>query len=194
MKEPHKEGVAHRLGPESCAGEGNFTGEALTGEDVGQVLSSEITSIGVPTLWNGGEGHTKGREIQRELPFDAAESETLSMRGRSMHGNREAREAPPRDGRGGRSGKAVPKPDMHAVRESDGNIVPKKRANNAPAVAGGAAESVEGRTPTKGNAERTRLAPDAEPGTRRGMGLLGVRVAARRREGHAFCIPTRASG
>ena len=60
MQEPYKEGVAHHLGPESCAGEGNLMGEALTGESVGQVWSSEITSTSVPTLCNGGEGHTNG--------------------------------------------------------------------------------------------------------------------------------------
>jgi group II intron reverse transcriptase/maturase len=42
-----------------------------------------------------------------------------------------------------------------------------------------AAESVEGRGSTKGNATRTLLAPDTEPG-KRGMGLWGVREAAKR--------------
>ena len=31
MKEPYGEGVANRSNPESCAGGGNITGEALTG-------------------------------------------------------------------------------------------------------------------------------------------------------------------
>jgi len=66
---------------------------------------------------------------------------------------------------------------MHVSRESDGPIVPKKRANKAGPTA--VAESVEGRGPTKGNAERTLLAPDTEPG-KRGMGLWGVREAAKR--------------
>jgi hypothetical protein len=73
MQEPHSEGVAHYADPESCAGGGNALGEALTGGNAGQVLSSEITSIGVPTLCCEGEGHTRGR-VQCELPFDAAES------------------------------------------------------------------------------------------------------------------------
>jgi hypothetical protein len=50
MKEPHKKGVANRLGLESCAEGRKASGEALTGENAGQPLSSEITSIGVPTL------------------------------------------------------------------------------------------------------------------------------------------------
>jgi group II intron reverse transcriptase/maturase len=65
---------------------------------------------------------------------------------------------------------------MHVSRESDGPIVPEKRANKAGPEA--AAEPVEGRGSTKGNAERTLLAPDTEPG-KRGMGLRGVREAAK---------------
>ena len=44
MKEPYRKGVAHHLGPESCAGVGNDAGEALTGVHAGQPLSSEITT------------------------------------------------------------------------------------------------------------------------------------------------------
>ncbi len=175
MKEPHGKGVANRSNPESCAGGGNIAGEALTGAHAGQPSSSEITSIGVPTLCDEGEGHTAD-SVNRELSLDAAESETLSMRGNSMHGNRETLEALPPDGGGGRSEKALCRTtDMHVSRESDGPIVPKKRANKAGLMA--AAESVEGRGSTKGNATRTLLAPDTEPG-KRGMGLCGVRKAA----------------
>ena len=42
MREPHKKGVAHHFGSESCAGVRKDTGEALTGVHTGQVLSSEI--------------------------------------------------------------------------------------------------------------------------------------------------------
>ena len=110
--------------------------------------------------------------------MDAAESETLRRRGNSLHGNRETLEAPARDDRAGRSEKAqCHTPDMHASRESDDSIVPEKRANKAGTYA--AAESVEGRGSTKGNATETLLAPDSEPG-KRGMGLCGVREAAKR--------------
>src|SRR5208282_2663322 len=78
MKEPHRKGVANRSNPESCAGGGNIAGEALTGAHAGQPSSSEITSIGVPTLSPEGEGHTAD-SVNRELSVDAAESETLSM-------------------------------------------------------------------------------------------------------------------
>jgi hypothetical protein len=43
MKEPHRKGVANRSNPESCAGDGNTAGEALTGVHAGQPLSSEIS-------------------------------------------------------------------------------------------------------------------------------------------------------
>jgi hypothetical protein len=66
---------------------------------------------------------------------------------------------------------------MDASRESDGPIVPKKRANKAGSTA--AAEPVEGRGTTKGNAARTLLAPDTGPG-KRGIGLCGVREVAKR--------------
>jgi RNA-directed DNA polymerase len=176
MKEPCGEGPATHPDPESCAGHGNMVGEALTGAHAGQPLSSEITSSGVPTLYCDGEGHTEGSVI-RELSFDAAESETLSMRGNSLHGNRETPESSSPNGGGDRSEKAHGHTsDVYGSGESDGPIVPKKRANKAGKTA---AESVEGRGPTKGNVERTLHVPDAEPG-RRGIGLRGVREAARR--------------
>jgi hypothetical protein len=78
------------------------------------------------------------------------------MRGNSMRENRETLETPtPRTtrrvvGSGGRSEKVCRRTsDMHVFRESDGPIVPAKRANKAGLTA--AAESVEGRGSTKGN-------------------------------------------
>ena len=95
--------------------------------------------------------------VRRERSFDTAESETLGMWGNSMGGNREALQTPTRDSRVGRSKKAEGRTvDMHACRESDGLIVPEKRANKASAGAL-AAESAEGRRSTKGNHhKRTR--------------------------------------
>ena len=108
-------------------------------------------------------------DANRKPLMDAAESETLRMRGNSSHGNRETLEtssssnAPRAYAGGGRSENAYGQTsDMHVSRESDDSIVPKKRANKAGPKA--ATESVEGRGPTKGNAERTLLAPDTEPG------------------------------
>ena len=111
-------------------------------------------------------------DAHRKPSLDAAESKTLSMRGNSMHGNRETL-ATPASQDAGRFEKANGRtPDMHVTRESDGPIVPQKRANKAGPKA--AAESVEGRGSTKGNAARTLLAPDTVPG-KRGIGLRGVR-------------------
>ena len=89
---------------------------------------------------------------RRERSFDTAESETLGMCGNSMRGNREALQTLTLDSRVGRSKKAKGRNvDMYVCRESDGLIVPVKRANKAGGYAL-AAESAEGRKPTKGNA------------------------------------------
>ena len=78
------------------------------------------------------------------------------------------------DGAAGRFEKAHGRTsDMHAFGESDGSIVPQKQANKADLSA---AESVEGREPTKGNDLSAGHAPDTAPGPR-GRGLQGVRTA-----------------
>jgi len=63
------------------------------------------------------------------------ESETLRMRGRSMHENREILAVPdarPRRPAAGRSGKACGrKPDAHTVGKSDTSIVPENAGNKA---------------------------------------------------------------
>src|SRR5262245_58153132 len=89
---------------------------------------------------------------RREQSFDTAESETLGMWGSSMRENREALQTPTLPSSVGRSKKAKGRNvDMHVCGESDGLIVPRKRANKAGAGAL-AAESAEGRRATKGNA------------------------------------------
>jgi hypothetical protein len=180
MQEPYKKGVANHLDPESCADAGNRVGEALTGAHAGQPSSSEITSPGVPTLYGEGEGHTRGDAI-REPPMDATESKTLRMRGSSLHGNRETPKASvtsnavTADGVAERPEKAHGRTSgMHVFGESDGSIVPQKQANQADLSA---AESVEGRGPTKGNDLSVGHAPDSAPGAR-GRGRRGVRGAA----------------
>lgn len=55
MEEPYREGVANHPGPESCAGDGNAAGEALTGEHAGRLLSSVITSLGCRPCWLKGK-------------------------------------------------------------------------------------------------------------------------------------------
>src|SRR6266478_5111367 len=88
---------------------------------------------------------------RRERSFDTAESETLGMWGNSMGENREALQTPTHDGVG-RSKKAKSRNvDMHVCGESDGLIVPTKRATKVDTYVL-AAESAEGRRATKGNA------------------------------------------
>src|SRR5262245_3709359 len=92
--------------------------------------------------------------VRRERSFNTAESETLGMWGSFMRGNRETLQTPTLDSRVGRSKKAKGRNvDMYVCRESDGLIVPVKRANKAGAEAL-ATESAEGRRATKGNAPR----------------------------------------
>ena len=88
------------------------------------------------------------------------------MCGSSMRGNREALQTPTLDSTVGRSKKAEGRNvDMYVCRESDGLIVPEKRANKAGAGAL-AAESAEGRRATKGKRDTSALVPDTEPGKR----------------------------
>jgi hypothetical protein len=65
VKVSNNKGLANHIGPESCACGGNSTGEALTGEQAGWVLSPERKLvIRAPTLLGKGEGHT-ARAIAR---------------------------------------------------------------------------------------------------------------------------------
>ncbi len=49
MKELYEEGVTTHLGPESCAGDGNTTGEALTGGHAGLAIELRNHLLSVPT-------------------------------------------------------------------------------------------------------------------------------------------------
>ena len=114
--------------------------------------------------------------VKREQSFDTAESETLGMWGDSMRGNREAPHTPTLDGRVGRSKKVKSRNfDMHVCGESDGLIVPTKRANKAGAGAL-AAESAEGRRATKGNAPQAHSYRTQSRGSE-SQGLWRVREA-----------------
>src|SRR5262249_6657959 len=115
---------------------------------------------------------------RREQSFDTAESETLGMWGSSMRENRETLQTPTPDGVG-RSKKAKSRNvDMHVCRESDGLIVPTKRANKAGAQSALAAESAEGRRTTKGNAPQAHSCRTQSRGSE-SQGLWRVRQAGR---------------
>jgi hypothetical protein len=114
--------------------------------------------------------------VRRERSFGTAESETLGMWGNSMGENREALQTPALDGSVGRSKKAKGrKVDMHVCRESDGLVVPTKRANKAGAYALGA-ESAEGRRSIKGNAPQAHTRRTQSRGCEsQGCGAYGKR-------------------
>ena len=121
---------------------------------------------------------------RRERSFDTAESETLGMWGNSMRENREALQTPTHDGGVGRSKKAKSRNvDMHVCGESDGLVVPTKRANKAGAY-GLAAESAEGRRATKGNAPQAHSCRTQSRGCE-SQGLWRVRQA---QEGAYACV------
>ena len=106
----------------------------MTGENAGQVLSSEITFFGAPTSYDGREGYMmRGDSASRDI--GPAESETLRMRGRSMHENREIPAAPVGvscKSSAGRSGKVSGRnPDVDASGKSDIGVVPVNAGNKA---------------------------------------------------------------
>ena len=81
MKEPHIEGIANHDDPESCAGDREVTGEALTGARTGWALSREISQFRVPTPLSPAEGHTRSR---------VSASSFVTLRGRRPHARAES--------------------------------------------------------------------------------------------------------
>ena len=159
MKEPYEEGLASRLGPASCAGDGNIAGVAGTGVHAGQVLTSEITTAACRPCPDMGKA-TRQMTLFGESSGDAAESKTLSMCETFQHGNRETPETPSPAMAGTVGEGDMPTSDMHVSGESDDLVVPEKRANKAGTPV---AESVEERGSTKGNGISGGHMPDTAP-------------------------------
>ena len=112
--------------------------------------------------------------VRRERSFGTAESGDPRHVGETPE-NREALQTPTLDGVG-RSKKAKGrKVDMHVCGESDGLVVPTKRANKADGY-GLAAESAEGRRSTKGNAPQAHSRRTQSRGCE-SQGLWRVRQA-----------------
>ena len=63
MKELYEERLATYLGPESCAGDGNSTGEALTGVRAGLAIELRNHQLGGPIQLPVREGNTGVRVI-----------------------------------------------------------------------------------------------------------------------------------
>ena len=160
MQEPYKKGVAIHLGPESCADRREAVGEALTGGHAGQPLSSEIITPACRPCPDRGKATPP--TALGELSTDAAESETLSMRGNSMRENRETSKTPSRVTDEGRPEKAFSRTSgVNVFEESDDLVVPAKRANNVGQPA--TAESVEGRRSREGTGLHANHVPDTVP-------------------------------
>src|SRR5689334_13161512 len=123
MKESQGKGPASHPDPESCLGGRKAGGEALTGAHAGQPSSCEIRSSGMPTLLSEAEGHTASGAYGEPLA-DPAQSETLRMRGDSLHGNWEIPTSSAANVPADRSGKGTPHtPDMYDAGKSDAFIV-----------------------------------------------------------------------
>ncbi|CAN5290055.1 group II intron reverse transcriptase/maturase [soil metagenome] len=173
MKESCGNGPASHPVPESCVDGRKAGGEALTGAHAVQPSNCEIRSSGVPTPLCEAEGHTEVG-VMGEPSSDPAQSQTLSMRGNSLHGNREIPGLSLVDGSGDRSEKGShPKSDMHDLGKSDDGIVPKKLPNNGRRPA----EAMEGRPSTKGNSVQTATSP-TQSGIDVPSGLQRVREMA----------------
>ena len=148
MKELYRQGLANHSDPESCAGHRKVAGEALTGEDAGQPLSCEIPNSSAPTLLSEAEGNTSN-DVTCESFEGLAQSETLSMRGHSLRGNREVLEIPSFKTEGRLEKATNHTSNMHISRKSDSCEVPEKQPNKDGEIP--SAEAVEGRQLTKGN-------------------------------------------
>ena len=145
MKESCKEDLANHFGLEPYAVDGNIGGVASARGSVGQLLSSEITTLACrscPVL----EKATSSPPLLARWSADAAESMNLCMRG---HSKRENREIPsvPRSCRGRLANLSEGTANMYADGKSDDSIVLSTRANKA---ATAVAEFVEERESPKG--------------------------------------------
>jgi hypothetical protein len=145
MKEPHDEGIANRIGPESCAAVREGGGEALTGVRAGQPWSreKEVIAPGADAVTGSGRPHRNRR--YRKTGANLARSKTLRMHGNTLHGNpvtvweqrwpRPRREAERRT------------PMTYGGGKSDTAVVPKTLPSKA---AEPAAEAVEGSAGAEG--------------------------------------------
>jgi len=105
MEEPHDEGLASHIDPESwgCARKG--LPQALTGARVGRVLSREITSSGCRRRGKARKAIFQLPRIARQLE-DPARSKTPRTLGTSLRENREIPRPPIENDTMGRVGKS----------------------------------------------------------------------------------------
>ena len=111
MKGSYVEGLASHNGPESCGAAREGGDEALTGERTGRVWSREIHALprkrqvlrDADAVEIGGRQY--GMRRQREAYPDPARSQTPSMCGNILCGNREIPRLPAEERTAGRIGK-----------------------------------------------------------------------------------------
>ena len=112
MEVSYVEGVANHNGPESCGAAREGGDEALTGERAGRVLSREIYALlrerqvlrDADAVEIGGRQYWAQR--QRKVRLNPARSETPSMCGNTLCGNREIPRPPAEERTAGRIGKS----------------------------------------------------------------------------------------
>ena len=157
MKVRCSEGGAIHTGPESCAGRREASGEALTGDDIGQPLSGESPYPGCRCCYHDRRQYELERSLQDQVRPGVVEDP--GMYRRFSRGNREVSTLVSVQLDRDIVGKLMNhKPMRQGVEKSDAPIVPAKRANKAGVSA---AERVEGSGAKERNAvlqstDRTR--------------------------------------
>ena len=106
MQVLNSKGLASHTDPESCVQTSNCLGEALIGERAGRVLSREnFVDFGVLTVF--ARRKATPRQSISETGVGSTRSETPSMHGNTLSGNRESPCLPVEgEGTTGRSGKS----------------------------------------------------------------------------------------
>ena len=115
-------------------------------------------------------------DAKRKPPMDAAESETLRMLETLCTGTGRPWKLPRRKTRDGPERHYCRTADMHVSGSRTSHSTEEAGEQSRPEGGGG---TRGGKGIDQGNAERTLLVPDTGPG-KRGMGLRGVREAAKR--------------
>ena len=157
-KEPHSEGVANHADLESCAGDGDIAGEALTEALAGRPLSRERLSFGRRPCGQKGKATSRVALSQATCEPGAvgrtrARQETL--RARTGRPPRRLRSRPVGEGQGRTT-------HVYGAEESEWAIVPAKDSNKDEKSL---AESLEGRACTKENVRCAAHRPHTEAGS-----------------------------
>ena len=175
MKVQHGKDLANHSGPESCGGAREGAAEALTGETGGSAIEPRNPKSGTPTPLSDAEGNMNQGDTCESWD-SPARSENLHTPGSFLHRSWEISAAPSATTLGN-SGKAESRtPESSTVEKSDVLVVPGKPLNKGDQPA----ETVEGRSAAKGNAEQGPTPRTQSRISCVSTGLDGVRQAARR--------------